>query len=175
MIAKPGPVKVIVAIAVVLVCGLAVVIADQSGVADSVGSLSALTNEIRLLRQAVEKSTQTQSQVQALSIYLSAQQNRLNQSVTRADAIRNELAAKTKALQDLSEEAKNYELIIATGPLDERTVAEVRMKGIKEAVPRLIEQQADLRIRLAQADAEVEAGLTRWNEMIARLEQMTRQ
>ena len=63
----------------------------QEGSTPPVGSLAALTTEVRLLRMAFEKSTHTQTQLQGLSVYLSAQQSRLSQTSARVDTIRKDL------------------------------------------------------------------------------------
>jgi hypothetical protein len=57
------------------------------------GSLGELTAEIRQLRFAIEQSTRTETQAQALGIFLSAQQSRVLQVSTRLDATRKELDA----------------------------------------------------------------------------------
>jgi len=60
--------------AFIAVAAYAVVVASDQG---DTGSLSAVVNEIRLLRLSVEKSSQTQAQIQALAVSLSAQQRLL--------------------------------------------------------------------------------------------------
>lgn len=58
-------------------------------------SLAAIASELRLLRQAVEKSTDTQTQIQALTAALSAQQSRLLQVSARAESLRKDVDAAT--------------------------------------------------------------------------------
>ena len=161
----------------VLACGLAAVAAQQPGGVDAIGSLSALTSEVRLLRQAVEKSTQTQSQVQAMSIHLSAQQNRLNQSAARAEVLRAQLDAATSSVQEQSQKLAELERDTAS-ILNERPDARAQVEGmartLKAELAQRTQLQADLRGRLAETDASIQADLTGWREMIARLEQLTR-
>src|ERR1051325_2226818 len=57
------------------------------------GSLAALTAEVRELRLAVQQLSQTQSQTQALGVYLSVQQSRVLQVSSQLDAARKELDA----------------------------------------------------------------------------------
>src|SRR6266550_560915 len=84
----------IAASAVIAVIGCGVVLARQQvGTADATGSLAALTAEVRLLRLSVEKGADSQTQVQAMTVYLSAQQSRLLQVSARADGLRKDLDA----------------------------------------------------------------------------------
>jgi chromosome segregation ATPase len=179
MSTKPWSVKIIAAVASVVVCGLAVVAADQAGGTEPAGSLSTLTNEVKLLRQAVEKSTQTQSHVQAMAVYLSAQQNRLNQSAARADALRREFDEVSRNLREISRQLPDLERLVASGSLntkpEQRAQTEDMVSALRSEVRALTPKEADLRARLAEADAAVQIDVARWNEMITRLEQLTRQ
>jgi chromosome segregation ATPase len=161
------------------VCGLAAVTvaAQQASGPDLMGPLSALTNEVRLLRQAVEKSAQTQSQVQAMSIYLSAQQNRLNQAVARGDLLRTQLDAANGEVQDYSQKLSQLERelpgILNERP-DVREEVESQLRTWKAELARSTQRQTDLVARLADVDASIQTDLNGWREMIARLEQLTR-
>ena len=52
------------------------------------GSMAALTSEVRQLRVAVEELTRSQTQTQALGVYLSVQQSRILQMATRSGLAR---------------------------------------------------------------------------------------
>ena len=54
---------------------IAAVRAQEKSEASAPGSLMALTEEVRQLRHAVEESMRSQTQTQALGVYLSAQQS----------------------------------------------------------------------------------------------------
>ena len=69
---------------VIASCAVAVLAQGSSDVTEG-GFLAALTAEIRQLRLAVEESTRSQTQTQALSVYLSVQQARLVQVAARVD------------------------------------------------------------------------------------------
>ena len=58
---------------------------------DGGASLAAVTSELRQLRMAVEELTRSQTQTQALGVYLSAQQSRVLQVATRLDSARKDL------------------------------------------------------------------------------------
>src|SRR5262245_60259094 len=135
---------VAVAMTVVLVGGLVLAAADQSGGAEAIGSLSELKNEVRLLRQAVEKSTQTNAHVQAMSIYLSAQQNRLNQETARADELRDELSGVTLQLRSMLAYASTIERAVVSGTEEDRIKATATLPNVKAELAQLTAQQTDL-------------------------------
>jgi chromosome segregation ATPase len=169
------------AIAVVAVVGGfgIVLAARQSRGADPPGSMSDLTNEVRLLRQAVEKGTQNQSQVQAMAVYLSAQQNRLNQSSARADALRRELESLNRRPSEISRQLGELERLLSSGVLNStpqgRANIQEQVEGLRAEMQRLPAEQARIGGRVAEADAAVSGDLARWTEMITRLDQLTRQ
>ncbi len=76
-----------------LSCGAAMLLAQAGTEHIDPGSLSALTSELHQLRTAVEEMIRTQTQTQALGVYLSVQQSRIVQAATRLDAVRKELEA----------------------------------------------------------------------------------
>src|SRR5688500_14852551 len=59
------------------------------------GSLAALTAEVRQLRLSVEELARSQTKTQALAVYLSAQQSRLQQADQQLAVARRELDAAT--------------------------------------------------------------------------------
>jgi hypothetical protein len=66
-----------------MVVGCAVaVFAQRANPTDTDGSFAALVAEIRQLRVAIEQSTRSQTQTQALAVYLSTQQSRLGRVVS---------------------------------------------------------------------------------------------
>src|SRR5580765_4589457 len=80
-------------IAIVLLLGGTAALWAQAKTEDSAGSLAALTSEIHLLRVAVEDASRAQTQTQALSVALSAQQSRMLQLNARLDALKREIAS----------------------------------------------------------------------------------
>jgi hypothetical protein len=71
--------------AAALCLGCCIVLLAQGG--NDGGSLAALTSEVRQLRLAVEAATRSQTQTQALSVYLSVQQSRVLHVATRLDSV----------------------------------------------------------------------------------------
>jgi chromosome segregation ATPase len=80
------------------------------------GSLAALTAEVRQLRVAVEELARSQTETQALGVYLSAQQGRLQQADQQLAAARRELDSATAAGQRI-------EAQLASLSAEQRTVS----------------------------------------------------
>src|SRR5688572_14737013 len=68
------------------------------------GSLAALTAEVRQLRVAVEDLARAQAETQAMGVYLSAQQNRVQRVAAQLDAVRNDLDAATVRSRSFEDE-----------------------------------------------------------------------
>jgi hypothetical protein len=162
----------VVAGLVAVCCGGAALLAQsKSDAAD--GSLAALTAEMRQLRVAIEQLARTQTQTQALAIYLSAQQSRLVQVAGRLDAAQRDLDAATSRSRDA--EARLAEMSEALS----RTTDPQMRAGLQDGI-------GGARMELRNADLEVQqAGgrqgellqmmqfeQSRWNDLTARLEQL---
>lgn len=166
---------VLLATAIILSAAYAAVTArDQQ---PDASTLAGLVGEVRLLRQAVEKAAQTQTQVQALSVYLSAQQNRLIQVSAAADAARRHLEATER------EHAENMEMVssmtaAANNPSatpEQRREATSEAQALQRRETRLATDEARARAAVTDAESVVQLELNRWNEILARLDQATRQ
>lgn len=158
--------------AVIVTAGCTVALFAQANDA-APGSLAELTTEIRQLRFAIEQSTRTQTQAQALGIFLSAQQSRILQVTARLDAARKELdgLAHQSAAQTNAVTALETELARTTDP-NERAALEQRAAGLKlelKAVAAMEQQARTREAEMLQAWQQEEA---RWNELIARLQQL---
>jgi hypothetical protein len=168
-----------IGVATILVCSVGVVLAQRSPGGDVVGSLTTLAHEVRLLRVAVEKSAQTQSQAQTLSVYLSALQNRLNQSVARTDTLRTELASVDSMFEFSRGEFETNERLLSSGlrafsTTEQRATTVERQAQLKTTLDRLAKEQAYLRTQLSDADTATREDMARWTEMVSRLDQLTR-
>src|SRR4051794_31521980 len=80
-------------------CATAVLAQGRTDAGD--GSLTALTAELRQLRTAVQQLAQSQTQTQALGVYLSVQQSRIVQAANRMDAVRKDLDSAVVRSQDV--------------------------------------------------------------------------
>jgi chromosome segregation ATPase len=143
------------------------------GKSDADGSLSALTAEVRQLRVAVEQLARAQTQAQALSVFLSVQQSRIAQLSTRLDSVQKELDSATARSQDLQASlAGLVDQLSAATERQTRAALEDGIRGLK-AEQRgldLIAQQA--RSRESDLSQALQFEESRWNDLIARLEQL---
>jgi hypothetical protein len=158
----------------VLIISFAVVtMAQDKSEAANVGSLAALTAEVRQLRLAVEESTRTQSQTQALGVYLSVQQSRLVQVTARLDTARKELddiTVRSKVFAaDLSR--INETLLRETNP-QVRAGLESEGQAAKQELERLGIQDQQVRSREAELSQMLQAETTRWTDLISTLERL---
>jgi len=153
-------------------CGLVAVAAirAQSQTETGPGSLGELTREIQKLRLAVEESTRAQSQLQMLSVMLSAQQSRLVQVANRLDATRRELADAAQRAAETSRVLTMFHADATETP-DERGEAAGLMKMFKPQADAAARHEQELRAREAELLQAYQAEEARWMELIARLEQ----
>jgi len=138
------------------------------------GSLAALTAEVRQLRLAVEELARSQSETQALTVYLSAQQTRMEQADQQLAAVRELVASSTAVRQDL-------ETRLARLQADQARASPDRRAQIEDAINELRSEQARIDLQLQEARGRendlsrtVQSEETRFNELITRLEQLAR-
>ncbi len=137
------------------------------------GSLGELTAEIRQLRFAIEQSSRTQTQAQALGIFLSAQQSRILQVTTRLDEARRELgAAAQRAVATSNELARLEEAIPHLADPNERMAVEDRTKSLKLESKNIATQEQQARTHEAEMLQAWQQEEARWNDLIARLQQI---
>jgi chromosome segregation ATPase len=139
------------------------------------GSLAALTAEVRQLRLAVEELARSQSETQALGMYLSAQQGRLEQADQQLAAVREQIESSSGERQNIEERL--------TALLTEQasTTSSAKRADIEGAVNDFRREQGRIDRQLQQARSreselvqELRSEETRWNELIARLEALAR-
>jgi chromosome segregation ATPase len=142
--------------------------------ARSDGSLAALTAEVRQLRLAVEEMARSQSETQALTLSLSAQQSRMQQADQQLAAVRSEIDSGTAARQDLEARLTNLLAEQPRVPPDQRAAIEDAINGFRA-------EQASIDVRLQHARSRendltrvAQSEETRWNQLIARLENLAR-
>ena len=152
-------------------CGAALLAQSRSDGVD--GSLTALTAELRQLRVAVEELGRSQTQTQALAVYLSVQQSRIVQVANRLDAAQKDVDSATLRSQDVETRLANLtdELPRATEP-QRRAALQDGIRGMKAE-----ERHLDLELQQARGrESELSQGMqlevSRWNDLISRLEQL---
>ena len=138
------------------------------------GSLAALTAEVRQLRLAVEEMARSQSETQALTVYLSAQQSRMQQADQQLAAMRREIDAGTAARQDIEGRLANLLAEQSRVPPDQRAQIEDAINGFRAEQARIDLDLQQARSRENDLSRVVQSEETRWNELIARLEHLAR-
>lgn len=160
-------------VALAIVGGATVVLGQGRGdPAD--GSMAALTAEVRELRLAVQQFAQTQSQTQALGVYLSVQQSRILQVSSQLETARRELdgvsrqsTEVTSKLADLEEELPRI-----SDPMQRNAVQEaIREMRREQALATAQEQQ--LRNRELELSQTMQTEEARWSTLLTRLESLT--
>jgi chromosome segregation ATPase len=137
------------------------------------GSLASLTAEVHALRLAVEEAARSQTQTQALGVYLSAEQSRLVQVAGRLDAVRTELNTVRARARELADSLVNVQTQLAGNPQPEMRVQLQEMSRVlKQQADRAAEQEQAISTRESELNQAFQAEETRWAELIARLEQV---
>jgi len=162
---------------VIAVVGMsAAVVLAQSRTTDAdAGSMAALIAEVRQLRLAVEQSARSQTQTQALSVYLSAQQARLVQVAAQLDSSRKELGAASDKVREVADRLSNLDGVPdAFDPSEraqvEKAIAQQR-QALKQEQTRMALQEEQARSREAELVQMFQVEESRWSDLIARLEQ----
>ena len=139
------------------------------------GSLAALTAEVRQLRVAVEELARSQTETQALGVYLSAQQDRLQQADQQLAAARRELDSAAAAKDDL--EVQLADMVAqqsrATSP-DVRNELGDAIKGLQFEQGRVEATLHQARSRADELSRVVRSEEDRWNDLVGRLEALAR-
>ena len=138
------------------------------------GSIGALVAEVRQLRLAVEESTRSQSQTQALGVYLSAEQSRLIQLSSRLDAVRTQLAGVTaRSLQ-----AANYLADGRAAVLLHMSHAVTDGLGMvemfKQQADAVADEEQQIRNRESELVQSFQTEEARWIDLVTKLEQLVR-
>ena len=131
---------------------------------------TALLNEVRLLRVAIESMASTSARVQIVFGRLQLQEQRTTTALQRLDAAREALSAINRQVNAVEEVVKKLEAAVASG----RQQDEVELEGMRREAARLEVE----RTRLSSAEGEAAALLAqeqgRWAELNQRLEELER-
>ena len=165
------PTRLFVPIAMVMAVSAGALLA-QGRTEETGGSLAGLTAEVRQLRLAVEESGRRQTQTQAVSVYLAAQQSRMVQLSTRLDAVRKELGAAEAASRQLVSLAGNAEGDLARSmPPEERNETNGMLRLFKDQAAGAVEREQRIRQQETELLQALQVEETRWRDLIARLQQ----
>jgi hypothetical protein len=156
------------------IVGGTVALAQGRGEPADSGSLAALTAEVRELRLAVQQLAQTQSQTQALGVYLSTQQSRVLQVSSQLDTARRDLDTAWGHVTELGGKLAELEEALprVSEPAQRRALEDAIPSMRREhALARAQEQQA--RSREIELTQSLQAEESRWSALISRLEALT--
>ena len=134
--------------------------------------MAALTAEVRQLRLAVEELARSQSETQALTVYLSAQQSRMQQADQQLAAVREQIDSSTAERQNLETRLTNLSAERARVPPDRRAQIEDAINDLRAEQARIDLQLQQARSRENDLSRAVQSEETRFNELIARLEKL---
>ena len=139
------------------------------------GSLASLTGEVRQLRIAVERLTQTHVETQTLTGYLSAQQARVGQVSERLDAARKDVEVAFERSQQVEAQLSILaEDLARISDQSQRLVLDQAVNGTRAEKERLDQVLRQARDRESELLRELQLEQAQWNELVARAEQITR-
>ena len=161
-------------LALSLAGGATAVLAQSRGEPAVPGSLAALTAEVRELRLAVQQLTQTQTQTQALGVYMSVQQGRVLHVSSQLDAARKELDAAVLRADEMGTKLADLEeeLPRVSDPTTRRAIQE-QTRELRREQAAAAGQEQQLRGREQELAQSLEAEEARWSTLISRLEALT--
>ena len=159
--------------AVMLSACLATALLAQGKSEAADGSLAALTAELRQLRVAVEQLTRSQTQTQALGVYLSAQQSRIVQVAGRLDSAQKDLDSASLRAQQMQSRLAVFSTEL------QRVVEPQKRDALEDGLRATRAEQRVLEFELQQARSResalsqaLQVEESRWNELISRLQQL---
>lgn len=137
-------------------------------------SMAALTAEVRQLRVAVEQLARSQAETQTLGMTLSAQQGRILQVTQQLDAVRKEIAAAVAGSQGVEARLAGFreEISRVTEP-GERAAFEGALRDIEAERSRLELELQQARGRENDLSRTLALEEDRWNDTLARMQQLT--
>jgi hypothetical protein len=161
--------------ALLMVSGAVALMGQDKGDATNTGSLAALTAEVRQLRLALEESTRTQTQTQALGVYLSVQQSRLVQVESRLDAVRKELDGVTVRAKQIAAEYQRFsEMLRSETNPEVRADLGQQARAMKLELENMSIQDQQVRLREAELSQLLQAETSRWTDLVTSLEKLIR-
>jgi chromosome segregation ATPase len=160
-------------VALAIVGGATVVLGQGRG-EPADGSMAALTAEVRELRVAVQQFAQTQSQTQALGVYLSVQQSRILQVSSQLEVARRELDGVSRQSSEVTSRLSDLEdeLPRLSDPT-KRTAVEEAIREMRREQAIAAAQEQQLRNREIELSQTMQTEESRWSSLLTRLESLT--
>jgi chromosome segregation ATPase len=161
-------------LALAIVGGATVVVGQGRGEPGDLGSLAALTAEVRELRLAVQQLSQTQAQTQALGVYLSVQQSRVLQVSSQLEAAHKELDTAVGRSSELTSRLASIEEdLTRIREADRRAQIQDAGREMKRELSVATAQEQQARNREQELSQSLQAEESRWSALITRLEALT--
>jgi hypothetical protein len=156
------------------IAGGATVVLGQGRGEPTDGSMAALTAEVRELRLAVQQFAQTQSQTQALGVYLSVQQSRILQVSSQLDTTRRELdGVSRQSSETTSRLAVLEEELPRTSDPTQRNAVQEAIREMRREQALAAAQEQQLRNRELELSQTMQTEESRWSSLLTRLESLT--
>ncbi len=138
-------------------------------------SMAALTNEVRLLRGVIQEMGRGQTQMQALSISLTAQQSRLAQVSDRLDKVHAELAAASRRAEEARRLIADAQAEIAgASSVEERERVTEMLEIFKKQAQSHADEENRIRAREAELTTQFRVEEDRWVQLVAKLEEIVK-
>lgn len=161
------------AMALAIAGGAAVVLGQGRGEPTD-GSMAALTAEVRELRVAVQQFAQTQSQTQALGVYLSVQQSRILQVSSQLETARRELDGVSRQSSEVTSRlASLEEELPRISDSKQRDATQEAIREMRREQGLAAAQEQQLRNRELELSQTMQAEESRWSTLLTRLEALT--
>ena len=162
------------AVVALAIAGGATVVLGQSRGEPADGSMAALTAEVRQLRLAVQQFAQTQSQTQALGVYLSVQQTRLLQVSSQLESARLELDGVARQSNEVTGKlAELEEELPRLSDPTKRTAVEEAIREMRREQQLATAREQQLRNRELELSQTMQTEESRWSSLLTRLEALT--
>ena len=156
------------------IVGGATIVVGQGRGEPADGSMAALTAEVRELRLAVQQFAQTQSQTQALGVYLSVQQSRILQVSSQLDTTRRELdGVSRQSSETTSRLAVLEEELPRTSDPTQRNAVQEAIREMRREQALAAAQEQQLRNRELELSQSMQTEESRWSSLLTRLESLT--
>jgi hypothetical protein len=153
--------------------GATVVVAQGRG-EPADGTMAGLTAEVRELRLAVQQLAHTQSQTQALGVYLSVQQSRVLQVSSQLDAARTDLEGATLRTSELAAKLADLEEELPrASDATQRNALQDGIRGLRREHTSMSAQEQQARNRELELSQSLQTEESRWSALISRLEALT--
>ena len=135
------------------------------------GSIATLTAEIRQLRAAIDNLARNQKEAQTLSILVQAQQNRIDQTSSQLDAVREEIKSTTEQIQNIETTIVNLsDKLMITTERNDRNQFENMVRDLKTEQEVLEKTLLGNRDQEEKLSRELQIEEAQWNTLVSKFD-----